>query len=124
MLIKRVECALDGWSDRRCGYQAAPAGFEEPLVEFGEEISNTQSAGGDEVAVRALESGDEAPSAQSPQVIGHLVGSVGAAEKRFDQATQIPITEAVQLQAVVAEGGQEGHGPRIAETQGRDTMAL
>jgi hypothetical protein len=94
------------------------------LIELGEQIGHAQTAGGHEVAMGARDADDQASATEAPQVIGHLVLSVGASEERLDEASQIPVAEAMHLQAVVSQGGQQGHGTGITEAQSRDAMAL
>jgi len=74
--------------------------------------------------VGARDAGDEAPSAEPPQVVGHLVGSVGLSEQRLDEAAQIAMAKAMDLEAIVAQSGEQGHGAGIAETQSGDALAL
>ena len=76
------------------------------------------------VAVGPGEAHDEAPSTQAPEVVGHLVGGVAVAEQRPNESAQVAVAEAVELEAVAAQGGQQRHHPGVAEAQGCGPVAV
>ena len=62
----------------RRGGEFGEAAAQYAVLDAGEELRGVEAVIGDEVAVGALNPGDERPGFQSAQVVGHLPGGDGA----------------------------------------------
>ena len=69
-LAQAVRCGLE------LGFESSPGRAKDSQVELGAEESDHESEGSEDVAVSALNAGDEAAPPEASQVVGHLVGAV------------------------------------------------
>jgi hypothetical protein len=109
-----------GWR----GKQGCPSGFHESFVELAEQVGEAQAQGRDEVAVRTGHASNEAASSKPSEVVGHLAGSVGIAEKLLDERSQVSVSKAIGLQGEVTEGLEESHDSAIPKAQSGDAVAV
>lgn len=72
----------------------------------------------------AGDSMDQALEPQAAEVIGHLRGRVRPPEERGDSGPEFAVAKAVREMGKSAQGLEEGHQARIAETQGGDALAV
>jgi len=110
---------------RRIG-QGGRAGAEDPQVELGEEESDVEAEGGDEVAGRVRDALEEAFEPEAPEVVAHGTARVGGqvpAEEGRDHRSQIAVAEASGQVGEMTQPLEEGHHAGIPEAQGRSTLA-
>src|SRR6201984_1862329 len=84
------------------GGEFSHAAAQYAVLDTGEELRGVQAVVGDEVAVGALDAGDQIAGFQSAQVVGHLAGGDGAGVKSANLGgvgAQVFVGEAVWLAA-------------------------
>ena len=98
-------------------------GSEDPEIEFAVKESHALAIGRQPVPVRVRLPINQRPEPEAPKVVRHLGGGIGAAEQRGDAGPQVAMPKAGGQMRKARQGLKERLDARIAEAQGRHTMA-
>jgi len=106
--------------------ESSPAGAQDADVDLGIEESDLEAIGGDDVALGTWYACDKTAEPEPTEVVSHLGRRVllkGDAKQRGDLAAKVAVAEAFGDEREGSQGVKQGHDPRVAETQRRDSLS-